>query len=96
MAACSLTIRLDSDLKEEAARVMEHYGLDLSSAIRMFLTQTVNTYSIPLSLDYDVPVSYEQPNEETLAAMREVDEMIRTGAGKGYTNGHDLIQAALA
>ena len=29
MAASSLTIRLDSDLKDGAASVVEHYGLDL-------------------------------------------------------------------
>ncbi|WP_251213426.1 type II toxin-antitoxin system RelB/DinJ family antitoxin [Adlercreutzia murintestinalis] len=91
MAACSLTIRLDSELKEEAARVMEHYGLDLSSAIRMFLTQTVSTYSIPLSLDY-ASVSHGQPNEETLAAMREADEIIARGA-PGYSSAEEMFTA---
>lgn len=90
MAASSLTIRLDDSLKEGAARVVEHYGLDLSSATRAFYKQIVNTGAIPLSFDY------EQPNAESLAAIRETEEMIRTGAGESYPNGHDLIEAALA
>lgn len=90
MAASSLTIRLDDSLKEGAARIVEHYGLDLSSATRAFYTQIVNTGAIPLSFDYD------QPNAESLAAIQETEEMIKTGIGESYTNGHDLIQAALA
>lgn len=33
MAASTLTIRLDSILKDEASRVVEHYGLDISTAM---------------------------------------------------------------
>ena len=54
------------------------------------MTQIVNTNAIPLSLDY------EQPNEESLLAIRETKEMIADGSGESYDNGHDLIQAALA
>jgi len=90
MAASSLTIRLDSNLKEDAARIVEHYGLDLSSVTRAFFTQIVNTNSIPLSFDY------ERPNEESLRAIRETEEMIVSGAGQGFTTGRELIEAALA
>lgn len=90
MAASSITIRLDDSLKEGAARVVDHYGLDLSSVTRAFYTQIVNTGAIPLSFDY------EQPNTESLAAIRETEEMIATGSGESFTTGHDLIQAALS
>lgn len=60
MAASSLTIRLDSDLKDGAASVVEHYGLDLTTVTRAFFTQIVNTNAIPLSFDY------EQPNGESV------------------------------
>lgn len=86
MAACSLTIRLDSDLKEEAASIVEHYGLDLSSVTRAFFTQIVNTNAIPLSFDY------ERPNEETLASMREADEIIARGA-PGYSSAEEMFAA---
>ncbi len=90
MAASTLTIRLDDNLKEGAARIVEHYGLDLSSATRAFYKQIVNTGAIPLSFDY------EQPNAESLAAIRETEEMMKTGDGESYSTGRDLIQAALA
>lgn len=90
MASSSLTIRLDSELKNEASNVVEHYGLDLSSAIRAFLTQIVNTNSIPLTFDY------ERPNDESLAAIRETAEMITWNSGEAYSSGRELIEAALA
>ena len=90
MASSSLTIRLDSDLKNEASKVIEYYGLDLSSAIRAFFTQIVNTNSIPLSFDY------ERSNDESILAIRETDEMIATGGGDSYATDRDLIKAALA
>lgn len=90
MTSGNLTIRLDSDLKREASKVVEHYGLDLSSVIRAFFTQIVNTNSIPLSFDY------ERPNDESLAAIRETEAMIATGEGDVYATGRELIEAALA
>ena len=90
MADSTLTIRLDGQLKEGASSVLEHYGLDLSTAVRAFLSQIVNTNAIPLSFDY------ERPNADSLASIREAEEMIQTKSGASYSNAHDLIEAALA
>ena len=90
MATSTLTIRLDSNLKDEASRIIEQYGLDISMVMCAFLMQIVNTNAIPLSFDY------EQPNEESLIAVRETKEMIANVSGESNDNGRDLIQAALA
>ena len=90
MASSNLTIRIDSELKNEASRIVEHYGLDLSSAIRAFFAQIVNTNSIPLSFDY------ERPNDESLIAIRETAQMIAEGSGEAYASGRELLEAALS
>lgn len=90
MSNSSLTVRIDSDLKNEAAEVVESYGLDLSSVVRAFFTEIVNTNAIPLSFDYI------RPNAESLEAIRETKEMISTGSGESYVSGADLIKAAMA
>ena len=89
MATSTLTIWLDSNLKDEASRIIDQYGLDVSTVMGAFLTQIVSTNAMPFSFDY------EQPNEASLVALRETKEMIDSGSGKSYDNGHDLIQAAL-
>ena len=90
MAASTLTIRLDSNLKKEVSEVVESYGFDLASVTRAFYIQIVRTNAIPLSL------SYAQPNDESLKAIRETDEMIRTESGERHADAHDLLQAALS
>lgn len=86
----SVTVRVDEETKTEAAKIVEDFGFDLSSVTRAFYRQIVREQRIPLNL------SYSEPNEESLEAIRETEEMIRSGSGKGYTSGHDLIQAALS
>lgn len=88
MGASTLTVRIDSGLKEETAKVVENYGLDLSSVIRAFFTEIVNTESIPLSLDY------RRPNAASLEAIRETEQMIARGEGQTYETGRDVIKAA--
>lgn len=90
MSASSVTIRVDSDVKESASRIAEHFGFDLSSVTRAFYLQMIRENRIPLNL------SDPEPNAESLEAIRETDEMISTGVGASYASGRELIEAALA
>lgn len=73
MASSTLTIRVDDDLKREAAEVADYYGLDLSSVTRAFFKQMVNTHRIPLTF------APEEPNAESLEAIREGDAFLKSG-----------------
>jgi DNA-damage-inducible protein J len=42
--------RIDSDIKERAAAVLEDMGLTVSDAVRILLTRTANEGSLPLEL----------------------------------------------
>lgn len=90
MATSSLTIRIDDDLKREASEVADYYGLDLSSVTRAFYKQMVNTRCIPLTF------APEEPNSESLEAIREGDAFLSSGKKGRFDSGDDLIAAALA
>lgn len=90
MAASTFTIRLDDGLKREASEVAEYYGLDLSSVTRAFYKQMVNTRRIPLTF------APEEPNRESAAAIAEGDAFLSSGQAGRFTNGHDLIEAAMS
>ena len=49
-------------LKQEAAAVLQASGLDLSTAIRLFLRSVVETGGLPMAMP--------RPNAETLAAIK--------------------------
>lgn len=90
MASTTLNMRIDDQLKRDATAVVNHYGLDLPTATRLFYTQIVNTGAIPLDLSYD-----GEPNAESLQAIRDTEDMARTGTGRRFSNAHDLLTDAL-
>ena len=87
MAASTLTMRIDSDLKREAAAVAEYYGFDLSAITRAFYKQIVRDQAIPLDLGY----SNETPNEETLAAMKEAEDFFASGKPARFKTADEMI-----
>ena len=60
-------VYLDSDMKEQAKSIFKKYGVSLSDAINMFLTQSV--------MERGLPFEMKLPNEETMRAIEEA----RTG-----------------
>ncbi len=56
-------LRLEPELKDEAARILAAAGLELSIAIRLFLKQVVAHRGLPFEV--------RQPNAATIRAMRE-------------------------
>lgn len=60
----TIAIRVDDKLKEEATAVYKELGLDMSTAVKLFLTQSVLTRSIPfdLKLDSDFSLDTESGN----------------------------------
>ena len=49
MAASSVTIRVDSEIKEGASHIAEHFGFDLSSVTRAFYMQNPLLQKVGLS-----------------------------------------------
>ena len=69
MAKISTHITIDSDLKESAQRLFSDLGMDLSTAITLFLKQAVLNQGIPFE------IKKETPNEITVNALNEYYEI---------------------
>ncbi len=63
----SYNFRLEEDLKNKAFGVIESFGLTPAQAFRLFLQQTAETNSLPLSFDY----KNHRPNAKTADAIRQ-------------------------
>jgi DNA-damage-inducible protein J len=48
--AKTLQVRIEEDLRTKADEVLHEIGLDVPSAVRLFLTKVVQTRSIPFEL----------------------------------------------
>ena len=69
MARTSTNISLDPQLKHDSQELFADLGIDLSTAITLFLKQSLRVQGIPFA------VTRENPNAETIAAMNEYYEM---------------------
>lgn len=50
MASCLIQLRVDEKMKKDATEVFDKLGLDLSSAIRIFLARAIQEEGIPFSM----------------------------------------------
>ena len=87
MATTNINIRTDANVKAQAENIFENLGLNMSTAINMFLRQTIRENGIPFSLKLDVP------NDITVAAIKEGRKLAYDESAKGYTNMDDLKTA---
>ena len=87
MATTNLNIRTDKEIKDQADRLFFELGLNMTTAINMFLRTTIRENGIPFSLKLDVP------NEITAAAIEEGRRIASDNNVKGYTNMDDLKAA---
>ncbi len=71
MSKVSTNISIDAETKARAQVMLAELGLDLSTAVNIFLRQMLYEGGIPFSVTRDVP------NPATADAMREAREMVR-------------------
>ena len=55
MAVSNININVDSDIKNEAQDLLDSLGLDLATAIKMFLLQMIKRRGIPFAI-VDAPL----------------------------------------
>ena len=82
----NLNIRIDKNIKETSEKVFEDLGLNMTTAINMFLRQVIRVNGIPFEIKGDVP------NKETIAAIEESIKLAKDNT-KGYSNVEDLKKA---
>ena len=53
MSKTSMSIRLDSKVKEQAQQVFNHLGMDMTTAINIFLRQAIQYQGLPFDVKID-------------------------------------------
>ena len=84
MDSVNLNIRTDKEVKLQAEKIFEELGMNMTTAINVFLRQTIRENGIPFSLKLDTP------NAVTAAAIEEGRKLARDKNAKGYSNMDDL------
>ena len=69
MSKVSTNINLDVDLKKSCQELFSDLGMDLTTAVTIFLKQSLRVQGLPFTVTRDVP------NAETVAAINEYEQM---------------------
>ena len=83
----NLNIRTDAEVKAAAEQLFEALGLNMSTAVNIFLRQAIRQGGLPFEVKMDVP------NETTAAAIAEGHALMQDKNAQGYTNMKDLRAA---
>ncbi len=90
MAKVATSISIDADVKERAIPLLSELGLDLSTAVGMFLRQTIRERAIPFDVSLNVP------NASTVNALEEFEQMREnTQKYKRYSSFSDAMAEVL-
>lgn len=87
MATTNLNIRTDKGVKDQAEEIFNELGLNMTTAINMFLRCAIREHGIPFELKVDVP------NKTTIAAIEEGKRMLLDDNTPSYSNLEDLKKA---
>ena len=88
MATTNLNIRTDKDIKDQAEAIFNELGLNMTTAVNMFLRTAIREHGIPFELKLDVP------NETTEAAIAEGRKLMDDPLAPRYSS-MDALKAAL-
>lgn len=67
----NLNVRVDANLKQECDSLFKDLGLNMSTAINLFLTKCAKTASIPFKIEEP------KPSKELKQALKETDYMMK-------------------
>ena len=77
----TINVNVPSDIKDKANLLFEELGLNMTTAINMFLRKSIDEWAIPFN------VSAKRPNRELSEALQEGEDILNGKIqSKGYNN----------
>lgn len=83
----NFSVRMDSDIKKQCEALYSELGMNLTTAINVFLRQSLRVGGLPFE------VRIEQPNKETVAAMLEAERISHDPSVKRYSDVEEALKA---
>ncbi|MEH2936372.1 type II toxin-antitoxin system RelB/DinJ family antitoxin [Acutalibacter sp. JLR.KK004] len=81
----NFSVRMDSEVKKQCEALYNDLGMTLTTAINVFLRQSLRVGGLPFEL------RKERPNKETIAAMLEAERIVHDPSVKGYDDLAELF-----
>ena len=86
MASTNFSVRMDSEIKKQCETLYGELGMKLTTAINVFLRQSLRVGGFPFEVRLD------QPNKETIAAMLEAERIAKDPSIKHYSDVEEALR----
>ena len=83
MSKTSMSIRLDSEVKEQAQQVFNNLGMDMTTAINIFLRQAIQYQGLPFDVRLD-------ENRKLLQVLTDLDQ--NRNMSQSFVSVSDLME----
>ena len=88
MSTSTFSVRVDSSLKAEVEKCLSDMGMNMSTAINIYLRQIARIKAIPF-----IVTSAPMPNRETMEAIEEGERIAHDPTVPGYKDMDSLRKA---
>ena len=85
MTMTNLNLRLDTEVKSQVESILNDMGMNFTTAVNIYFKQILRIGEIPFKIKVDVP------NAETLKAMEEAENIIKSPDTKYYSSARELF-----
>lgn len=82
----NFSVRMDSEVKKQCEELYNDLGMTLTTAINVFLRQSLRVGGLPFEL------RQERPNKETIAAMLEAERIAHDPSVKHYSDVEEALR----
>ena len=82
----NFSVRMDSEIKKQCEAMYGELGINLTTAINVFLRQSLRVGGFP----FDVRI--DKPNRETISAMIESEQILRDKSTKKYSDVEEALK----
>lgn len=82
----NFSVRMDNEIKKKCESLYGELGLNLTTAINVFLRQSLRAGGFPFDVKLD------QPNMETIAAMMEAERIAHDPNVKHYSDVEEALR----
>ena len=82
----NFSVRMDNDVKKQCETLYNELGMNLTTAINVFLRQSLRVGGLPFE------VKLNQPNQETLAALFEAEQILQDISVKRYSDVEEALE----
>ncbi len=82
----NFSVRMDSEIKRKCEALYNELGINLTTAINVFLRQSLRSGGFPFD------VRLEQPNKDTIAALEEALRISKDSSVKRYSDVEEVLK----